>query len=116
MYKQLKRREILKQMAAASTAMLLPGRVGAAGMNALSMGAQIAGRDCEIQIAPVSEATLRLSILPIENGRARAVDGNGSLVQDSWSPVIAKWSGQWSAQTVKCGKMSVSFSLDPLTF
>jgi len=116
MYKQLKRREILKQMAAASTAMLLPGRVGAAGMNALSMGAQIAGRDCEIQIAPVSEATLRLSILPIENGRARAVDGNGSLVQDSWSPAIAKWSGQWNAQTVKCGKMSVSFSLDPLTF
>jgi alpha-glucosidase (family GH31 glycosyl hydrolase) len=113
---RLKRREILKQMAAASTAMLLPGNIGAASRSGAAGAAQIAGRDCEIQIAPVSETTLRLSILPIENGTPQAVAGNGSLVQDSWAPPVATWRVEWKPQTVKCGNLSINFSLDPLTF
>jgi alpha-glucosidase (family GH31 glycosyl hydrolase) len=116
MDKRLKRREILKQMAAASTAILLPGNIGAASRSGAAGAAQIAGKDCEIQIAPVSEATLRLSILPIKNGTPKAVAGNGSLVQDSWAPPVAKLRGEWKAQTVKCGNLSINFSLDPLTF
>ena len=116
MDKQLKRREILKQMAAASTAMLLPRKIGAAAMSAPSVGTQIAGRDCEIQIAPVSDTTVRLTILPIENGTTQAVAGNGSLVQNSWGAAVAKWRAEWKVQTVKCGNLSVNFSLDPLTF
>src|SRR3954453_20275168 len=116
MDKRLKRREILKQMAAASTAILLPGNIGAASRSGAAGAAQIAGRDCEIQIAPVSETTLRLSILPIENGTPQAVAGNGSLVQDSWAPPVAKWRVEWKPQTVKCGNLSINFSLDPLTF
>src|SRR5437667_6527530 len=116
MDKQLKRREILKQMAAASTTMLLPRKIGAADMSAPSVGTQIARRDCEIQIAPVSDTTVRLTILPIENGTTQAVAGNGSLVQNSWGAAVAKWRAEWKVQTVKCGNLSVNFSLDPLTF
>src|SRR5258707_6227461 len=111
MDKRLNRREILKQMAAASTAMLLPGKVGAAGMGAAAAVARIAERDCEIQIAPVSGVTLRLSILPMENGQAQAVAGNGSLVQESWGAPVARWRGELRAQTVKCGDISVAFAL-----
>jgi alpha-glucosidase/alpha-D-xyloside xylohydrolase len=116
MDKQLKRREILKQVAAASTAMLLPGKVGAAALSAAAMSAQITERDCEIQIAPVSETTLRLSILSIENGRAQQVAGNGSLVRNSWNAPVATWRGQWKTQAVTCGNLSVTFSIDPPTF
>src|SRR5262245_23112310 len=108
MGKQLKRREILKQIAAASTAMLLPGKVGAATLSAEPMSAQITERDCEIQIAPVSETTLRLSILSIENGRAQQVAGNGSLVRNSWNAPVATWRGQWKTQVVTCGNLSVT--------
>jgi alpha-glucosidase (family GH31 glycosyl hydrolase) len=116
MDKRLNRREILKQMAAASTAMLLPGKMSAAGRGAAAVAGRIAERDCEIQIAPVSPATLRLSISPIENGKVQAVAGNGSLVQESWGAPVARWRGELRAQTVKCGNLSVSFSIDPPTF
>jgi alpha-glucosidase (family GH31 glycosyl hydrolase) len=116
MDKRLKRREILKQMAAASTAMLLPDKVGAVGLGATRVAARIAERDCEIQIAPVSAATLRLSILPIENGKTKPIVGNGSLVQESWGDPVARWRGELSPQTLKCGNLSLNFSVEPPTF
>jgi hypothetical protein len=61
--KQWKRREVLKHIAAASTAILLPREPAAANTTL-----QIAGRDCEIQIASLSAHTLRLSVLPIQLG------------------------------------------------
>jgi len=97
--KRWKRREILKQFAAASTAMLLRGEPAAA-----KATLQIAGRESEIQIASVSAWTLRLSILPIEQGEPSEVPANGSLVQNSWGPAIARLRGEVRAQTVKCGQ------------
>src|SRR5258707_7944159 len=116
MDKRLNRREILKQMAAASTAMLLPGKVGAAGMGAAAAVARIAERDCEIQIAPVSGVTLRLSILPMENGQAQAVAGNGSLGQGAGGAPVAKGGGGLGGEKGKWGDIRVAFALDPLTF
>ena len=116
MDKQLKRREVLKQLVAASTAMLLPPKVGAAAVSAAPASAQIAGRDCEIQIATVSDTTVRLTILPIESGKAQEVVGNGSLARNSWSAPVATWRGEWKEQTVKCGNLSVRFSVDPPLF
>ena len=111
MNKQWKRREILKQMAAASGAMLLPaGARGAAEIAAggVAGSATIAGRECEIQIASVSASTVRLSILPIEGGRVCGVIGNGSLVRESWGEPVAKWRGDVGSKSVKSGKLVVS--------
>jgi alpha-glucosidase (family GH31 glycosyl hydrolase) len=107
--KQWKRREVLKHIAAASTAILLPREPAAANTTL-----QIAGRDCEIQIASLSAHTLRLSVLPIQLGAAAAVPGNGSLVKSSWGPPIAKLRGDVGIQTVKCSSLSVGVSPDPL--
>jgi alpha-glucosidase (family GH31 glycosyl hydrolase) len=115
MEKRCTRREILKQMAALSTTMLLPTETNAAADTGTGTGIRIAGRECEIQIAAVSAVTLRLSILAIEGGGVRAVVGNGSLVQQSWAKPVAKWRGEARAQTVKCGKLSASVAGDPLT-
>jgi alpha-glucosidase (family GH31 glycosyl hydrolase) len=111
MDKQWKRREILKQMATASAAMLLPIEQVPA-----STALQVAGRDCEIQIASVSEHTLRLSVLPMERGAAAEVPGNGSLLKNSWGPAIATLRGEVRTQTVKCGSLTVGISPDPLAF
>jgi alpha-glucosidase (family GH31 glycosyl hydrolase) len=109
--KQWKRREILKQLAVASTAAFVPG--SGIPMNAAAPGAD---PDREIQVSSISAHTLRLSILPVENGRVSAIPVNGSLVQPSWGPPAAKLRGEVHAQTIRCGDLSLSISPDPLTF
>ncbi len=111
MDKRWKRREILKQLAAASTAMLLPAKEIAA-----KPTLRIAERDSEIQIASVSPCTLRLSILPIEHGQPSDVPTNGSLAQSSWGPAIAKLRGAVRDQNIKCGDLRVRVSPNPLAF
>jgi alpha-glucosidase (family GH31 glycosyl hydrolase) len=109
--KQWKRREILKQMAVASTVVMVPGEM--TGANSAARGVD---PDFEIQVASVSAHTVRLSVLPVENGRASAVPMNGSLVQPSWAPPVAKLRFGTRALTVKCGALRISISPDPLTF
>ncbi len=111
MDRQWKRREVLKQLVAASTAMLLPGKETAA-----KPALQMADRETEIQICSVSPCTLRLSVLPIERGQPSAIPANGSLIQSSWGPPVAKLRGEVRAQTIKCGSLTISVSPDPLTF
>jgi len=114
MDKLWKRRDILKQLAVASTAMLLPeGKVQGA---PLLPDANAAGTDTEIQIAPVSAHTFRLSILPVENGQPRTIPWNGSLVQKSWGEPVAKIRGEVTSQSVKCSELTINISPSPLTF
>ena len=106
------RRQVLKRLAAASAALILPGRTAAipnprpAGQN---------DNDIEIQIASASEQTLRLSILAVKSNRA-SVPSNGSLVRTAWDPPIAKLRGGSQAQTIKLGSMTLKISPDPFTF
>ena len=116
MDKRWKRREILKQMAAASTAMLLPGAVKEAASQGSDGALRIAGRECEIQVAQVSAVTVRLSILPIESGRVGTLSGNGSLVEESWGAPVARLQGAAGAHKVQSGSLTVSVSPEPLTF
>jgi alpha-glucosidase (family GH31 glycosyl hydrolase) len=111
MDKRWRRRDILKQMAAASTVMLLPSEHVAANATL-----QIAGRDSEIQIASISPVTCRFSVLPIEAGRPTDVPMNGSLVQATWAPPLATLRGEIRRQTVKCGTLTIGVSPDPLAF
>src|SRR5512146_194176 len=103
------RRQVLKQLVGASTALILPRSGGAERTPAV-------GQNCEIQIASVSTHTFRLSVLPIENGRASAVPFNGSLVQESWGPPLARLRGDWRTQTVNLGELRILASSDPLGF
>src|SRR5215471_5134028 len=98
--KQWNRREVLTQLAGASAALLLPQEAAFA-----TSAAQIAATDSEIQIAPVSDHTLRLTILPIKDGAAGSVPLDGSLVQKAWGAPVAKLRGEIRPQTVACGKL-----------
>ena len=98
-------------MGAASAMFLLPRGVGAT-----ERLWQFAGQDVEIQVAPVSEHTLRLSILPIKAGKPVSLSGDGSLTQHSWGTPVLTLGGQTPAAAARCGNFKVAVSTDPLAF
>ena len=77
-----------------------------------SAGAQT-GSNFEVQIAPVSARTVRLTVVAVENGAAESVPDDGALVQPSWGEPVAKLRGS-AARTVRCGELTVDFTPDPL--
>ena len=88
------RRDVLKAMGAASAVFLLPRHAGAqSGQSS----------DLQIQIAPVSAHTIRLSVLPVKDGKLAPIPEDGSLVQESWSAPALKLSGHSPKGTVRCG-------------
>ena len=102
------RRDILKGAGAiCATSFLWP-----ASNDASQQNLQIAGRAVEVQILPVSPQTCRLSVLPIESGQPQSVKGNGSLVQASWGPPLAKFGGR--ERIIKPGALNVKLCLNPL--
>jgi alpha-glucosidase (family GH31 glycosyl hydrolase) len=100
------RRDVLKRMAAAGTALALRG----SGVQQLSSGAP--GLNLEIQIVPVSEHTFRLSMLP---DHGNIVD-DGSLLHQDWGSPVARLHGEGNAQTVRAGNVKVEISANPLSF
>ena len=111
MNNQWSRRSLLKQLAALSATLALPTEkfVGEPSNPAV-------GRDCEVQVATVSSHTVRLSVLPIQDGKVVEVPLNGALVRDSWgSPISSRHRGD-REQTIQFGNLRVRASLDPLSF
>ncbi len=115
MNKQPDRRQVLKGVAVACAALLLPVKEEAA-----EPSLRVAGQDVEIQVAPVSEHTARLTIFPVkhalDNRQVMAVTGDGSLVQDAWGAPILKLRSLGRARTVKTGSLRVKIFSNPLAF
>src|SRR5437899_5935378 len=115
MKKQPDRRQVLKGAAATCAALLLPGKE-----EAEKSALRVAGQEVEIQIAPVSEHTVRLTVFPFkrasEEGQSMAVTGDGSLVQSSWGAPLATLRSLTSRQIVKSGNLRVKVSADPIAF
>ncbi len=72
--------------------------------------------DYEVRLTPVSDDTIRLSVLPIQGGTVSNIASDGSLVRTSWGLPAATIRGAFQAQTIECGKMKVRIAPDPLTF
>jgi alpha-glucosidase (family GH31 glycosyl hydrolase) len=91
----------------------------AAGAALAASGAEppihIAGSDVEIQIAPVSPQTVRLTVFPLLHGRIPAVPTDGSLVQTSWGAPLAKIRTA-RPRILQHGSMRIEFTPDPLGF
>ena len=105
---QWNRRDVLKGLAAASTAIVLPRD-----LQGSQQDEAIAAPPVEIQITPVSPHTFRLSILAVDkNGVVPAIPSDGSLVQKSWGAPIAQFRGQ-SERTVAVNSVKLQVSLHP---
>lgn len=97
--------------------------IGAAGAGALMSGQaahaqdtaiRVAGRAVEIAVSPVSAHTVRVSIVPVENGQPQPISYDGSLVQQTWTP-RARFVSLSRAESVRCGDLIVKVSPEPLT-
>ena len=111
MSKHYNRRQALKTIATASAAAMLP-RV----LRAEQQTLQVAGRELEIQITSISDSTFRLTLLPIQNGRARLIPDDGSLVRRDWGAPLATLRANVGKRDVKCGALTVHINSDLLTF
>jgi alpha-glucosidase (family GH31 glycosyl hydrolase) len=75
---------------------------------------EAADLDFEVQIASVSDRTVRLTVLPIQDGKLTEVSSDGSLIQPSRAP-LAKLRRS-APRTVKAGMLHVTAVSDPLSF
>jgi alpha-glucosidase (family GH31 glycosyl hydrolase) len=103
------RREVLKGLAAASTAMIIPPKQVAAQESAPAAGPQV-----EIQITPVSDHTFRLSILPLNRGAIGSILFDGSLVQESWGAPVAKVRSE-PEHAIVVGNLRLKISFHPVS-
>jgi alpha-glucosidase (family GH31 glycosyl hydrolase) len=103
------RRDVLKGLAAASTAAILPPAKRQA---ADSPGAS--ARAIELQISSVSPSTIRVSLFPLENGAIGKIPHDGSLAQESWGRPIAKLRSQ-PDRPIIVGNCHVQISFHPLS-
>jgi alpha-glucosidase/alpha-D-xyloside xylohydrolase len=59
-------------------------------------------------------ASLRVSVRPVEDGRARPVPSDGSLVRDDWGEPVLRLTSLDAPRTADCGGARVIVSADPL--
>jgi alpha-glucosidase (family GH31 glycosyl hydrolase) len=109
MSSQWNRREVLKGMAIASTAMIVPARIGAANHDDRSTTQPL-----EVHVTAVSPHTFRLSILPVgKDGTLPAVPSDGSLLQESWGAPVARLRTD-PEREIALGNVQLKISLHPL--
>ncbi len=106
---QWNRRDVLKGLVAASTAMTTSLRKGLAEENPRATAQPI-----EIQITPISPHTFRLSILPLKNGSVGSIPTNGSLVKESWGAPIAKLRTE-PARAIAVGNLRLKIGFRPVS-
>jgi alpha-glucosidase (family GH31 glycosyl hydrolase) len=106
---QWNRRQVLKGLAAASAASVVPCEVIAQQM--------LSAENFEIQVTSLSAHTFRLSILPLKNGAPSSnipssIINDGSLVQESWGNPLAKLRTQPEKEIV-AGNLKLKISFRP---
>ena len=69
----------------------------------------------EIAITSISPQTVRISIQPVENGRAVPVPSNGCLARENWGQPAARIRDLSRPRTVPAGELTVKFGPDPLS-
>ena len=105
------RRSLVKSLGAAGAAFLGPGALGGA-----DAALQVAGKDVEIQLTPVSPRTFRITVQPVVDGKLVEIPDDGTLLRTNFGAPAAKLRGAARAHTVKLGDLRVKFGPDPLVF
>ena len=77
MQNRITRREALKQIGSASAGVALAAGV----FRGQTSNITIAGKAVEIVVTSISPATVRIGVLPIENGAPATVPDNGGVVE-----------------------------------
>ena len=110
MGKSISRRKVLGNIVyAGAGALLASGRI-----SAQHETLKVADRVIELDLAQISPHTLRLSLVPIENGQRAAVANDGSIVERALAPPGIRITTLPREQRISLGKLSVTISPEPL--
>jgi alpha-glucosidase (family GH31 glycosyl hydrolase) len=99
------RRDVLKGMVAATSAIIIPSKPATGRESATEPRV-------EIQITPVSDHTFRLSILPLNNGSVPSIPSDGSLAHDAWGSTTIKLRAQ-PERDIAVGNLRLNISFHP---
>src|SRR5215510_1318843 len=86
MSRPVSRREMLRSLACASAATVLPG-----GASAKASGISVDGKPIELVVKQISPETVRLSFVPLENSKPIAIPSLGSLAQTDWPGPVTRF-------------------------
>jgi alpha-glucosidase/alpha-D-xyloside xylohydrolase len=103
------RRELLKQLAAMSATIVLPSKTLS------EPAAKPVDSSLELQVATVSAHTVRLTVFASNGGKVSPLESDGSLVRESWAPLVVVRQGSPTNRTIESGKLRIRTSLDPLS-
>jgi alpha-glucosidase/alpha-D-xyloside xylohydrolase len=107
MNQQWNRRDVLKGLVSASTALVIARGQGTA--------QEIASvQPVEIQISSVSAHSFRISVYPLNNGAEKSIPFDGSLVQESWGAPAARLRAEAGSEFV-LGSFRLKVSFHPVS-
>ena len=107
------RRDALRRLGAAGAGALLGSSLPAiASDESAANPIRVAGREAELVITPVSAATLRVSLLPIEYGRAVPVEASLVFAENQWPTPALRIRNMTGPQTVSWQERRVQLSVD----
>jgi alpha-glucosidase/alpha-D-xyloside xylohydrolase len=75
---------------------------------------RIAGRPIELAVTPIDARIIRVSAVPIEDGRPRPIPHDGSLVREDWGSPIARVTSARGAVHLASGELRLEISPEPL--
>jgi alpha-glucosidase/alpha-D-xyloside xylohydrolase len=76
---------------------------------------RVADRVVELDLAQISPHTIRLSLLPIENGQRPPLPNDGSIVEQALAPPRRSIITLARSERISLGKLTVTVSPEPLT-
>jgi alpha-glucosidase/alpha-D-xyloside xylohydrolase len=107
----ISRRRAVKQIGAGSVGALLTGGI----LRGQSTDIRVAGRPVEIAVVAVSPSTVRLSVLPIENGRPSEIPLNGGLADPRAGKAAGRGRSGAAMKSIRAGDLVVRLTEDPPT-
>src|SRR6266545_3084963 len=111
MGRPISRREVLANIACASTGALL----GSRSIPFLPSAIVIGGRAIELTVVRVSSLTLRINLVPLEGSKPKTIPEDGSLVEQKWAPPRVRLRSLRFHQTFHLETQTVNIERDPLT-
>jgi alpha-glucosidase (family GH31 glycosyl hydrolase) len=111
MSQRVSRRDILKQLGTAGAGVLLAPHV----IRGQSSDIIIAGKPVEIAVSSLSRTTVRITIVPIEGGKAAAVPVDGALVREDLGKPVAHARAAQTFTPVTAGDLVVRYTASPPT-
>src|SRR2546426_4873288 len=89
--------------------------VGTSKTSAQTAPIRIADQPTEIALAQISSHTVRLSLVPIENGQPKSIPDDGLLVQRALVPSRIRLRTLTRVERIPLGKVTLTINSDPLT-